>query len=967
MKKTQSRKCLLIISSILFLLLIPMHFLHADNWGAQVTDIYTDPSIVYYGQSGYIKVDVRNTSAYEAPEWGEGVFDVRIIVREPNGEERTFKVDNSAFEYNQAKCFSTYYVFDQEGTYTVTGAVYDNNGLESGWNSYHLFDSEIQTFAITIEKKYTIMKVYSASTEVGQSVQLRAKLSADGVGVSGKNITWRIEGTSIGESTTNSSGYAYKYYTPQDAGTKSIRAEFYGDTNYYGSYDSDYLEVEAPFQNPQLVESSCSISPSSQNLGSRITFNFRVYNPNNDSTIVGLGAAIRKSGGVNWIDDSDSDTTVSVSGESYKNCSRYFDIPSNICPGSYDIAFGLHNGSFTEQYDFIEKINQLTVSVPAPDMNPISPNPSNDGCYTISWSGIPYADSYQVQEDDNPSFSSPVTFTASSTSYGALDNNNGTYYYRVRAKRCDIFSEWSSVKSVVVKKTPIPDLEYVSGIPTTAFVGESFTFSVKATNLGGESPGGYISTSFQNNPVITYSGDGVVFDVINPGEPIFLKDGTLKPGGANYKLLDAYDSSWTNEESHTITITVTPQSAGPMYIWVRTTMDDNSSSECINDYSISNGALAVDQQGWTTKRFTIDVSDKNSISGKVTSSRWPYLGVAGVSVEADSEHSAVTNEAGEYEIENVPEGTYTVTASHPDYWATGTSNSVSQQVVVNGDETVDFSDFSCKGTASVSISTDKSSVGPGETFNVTVTLSNTGTSLTNLMSYIDVSFDDEKLSNVGQPQGSGWESGYPKVIAPGATDVWKVNPDGTLVQMTEGTTDYLVTASRRGNFANSASYSFTFPVTVKSDATAGDIVFKYRGTIGDSRDPVSTGSGSLDQQGWNIKESLISVQDSPVNTDNYWVMFSHDLGNSSSSSNSIPESVVNKWVPYESPIGNLNYFFISAPTVTANSVFFNNSMDGKIYCVDAETGALKWSRTMVIFIRFVIFDNRTYDFFTKNI
>ena len=45
--------------------------------------------------------------------------------------------------------------------------------------------------------------------------------------------------------------------------------------------------------------------------------------------------------------------------------------------------------------------------VPAPILYPIG-NADGDGNYTVTWSAVPMAEFYMLQEDDNPAFSSPV-------------------------------------------------------------------------------------------------------------------------------------------------------------------------------------------------------------------------------------------------------------------------------------------------------------------------------------------------------------------------------------------------------------------------------------------------------------------------------------------------------------------------------------------------------------------------------
>jgi hypothetical protein len=88
---------------------------------------------------------------------------------------------------------------------------------------------------------------------------------------------------------------------------------------------------------------------------------------------------------------------------------------------------------------------------PIPDtpvLNVIS-NADIDGTYTVSWNAVYLAITYTLQEDDNPSFSSPtVRYTDTLTSWNANDQAAGVYYYQVKANNGRWSSDWSNVESV---------------------------------------------------------------------------------------------------------------------------------------------------------------------------------------------------------------------------------------------------------------------------------------------------------------------------------------------------------------------------------------------------------------------------------------------------------------------------------------------------------------------------------------
>jgi peptidoglycan/xylan/chitin deacetylase (PgdA/CDA1 family) len=382
----------------------------------------------------------------------------------------------------------------------------------------------------------------------------------------------------------------------------------YSSTSYYITTANFTEEI----QSLELIESSCYISPSSRYPGSRFTLYYRVYNPNSSSVPFGLGASIRPASGGTWMNDENDDVNKTISGNTTATFYRYFDILDSACPGSYTVAYGLHNSDWTSPMHYYFERNDLTVNLQSPSMYDISPNPSYDGNYYVSWTDISYSEGYELLWSTDPT-------VPDNTSPGMSIGNNyldvsqqpdGVYYYKVRAVKCFEYSSWSNIESVTVQTNPDPDLQSVSGIPSSINLGNSFTMSVSAENEGGVSPAGYISISYTNNPSLTNeTGSGLTFTQYPPGYyPIYDKNGNAMT--AQNKLLDALDSSWTGNESHTMSVTVTPQQTGTMYIYVRTNMQDNDSSTYFTDCSVSGGdGFFVDQQGWMCRRFPVDVVD----------------------------------------------------------------------------------------------------------------------------------------------------------------------------------------------------------------------------------------------------------------------------------------------------------------------------------------------------------------------
>ncbi|MFC1512231.1 pre-peptidase C-terminal domain-containing protein [Candidatus Latescibacterota bacterium] len=88
-----------------------------------------------------------------------------------------------------------------------------------------------------------------------------------------------------------------------------------------------------------------------------------------------------------------------------------------------------------------------------PNISGISPSPSIDGNYTVTWDTVPNALSYIIQEADNPQFSgSVVPYSTESNHYSFVGKSDGIIYYRIQSVNIsDIKSGWSEVDSVLIQ------------------------------------------------------------------------------------------------------------------------------------------------------------------------------------------------------------------------------------------------------------------------------------------------------------------------------------------------------------------------------------------------------------------------------------------------------------------------------------------------------------------------------------
>ena len=289
------------------------------------------------------------------------------------------------------------------------------------------------------------------------------------------------------------------------------------------------------------------------------------------------------------------------------------------------------------------------------------------------------------------------------------------------------------------------------------------------------------------------------------------------------------------------------------YVWVPTKSDDSVTRINKNDLSTNRfpvGDFPIGNGDMTGCLYEQFFEGKNSISGRVISRHWPHEGVPGVNVVADSGESTITDNFGQYELWDVPSGAGSITVSKTGYWAEGTDDSKIITYTIGGDVScIDFDQFGTKGIPVVSLNLDDDDniVFPGQTINITVSLKNSNYFLSNAISYLDLSLNEENVT-ILEPENSSWDS--IDVFPAGYESIWAISSEGVWSQITSS--ECLISAKHTGVFDHNQEYSFTVPITISRDAEPGTLSLKYRGTINDRRDPISSGTGNLDQQGLNV-------------------------------------------------------------------------------------------------------------------
>jgi len=90
--------------------------------------------------------------------------------------------------------------------------------------------------------------------------------------------------------------------------------------------------------------------------------------------------------------------------------------------------------------------------LPAAPILPKIVNDDGDAAYLVDWSDVTGATYYELQEDDNPDFTSPtVRYVGLNSQYQVYGQGAGLWYYRVRVTNAAGEGPWSSIEPVEVK------------------------------------------------------------------------------------------------------------------------------------------------------------------------------------------------------------------------------------------------------------------------------------------------------------------------------------------------------------------------------------------------------------------------------------------------------------------------------------------------------------------------------------
>jgi len=204
-------------------------------------------------------------------------------------------------------------------------------------------------------------------------------------------------------------------------------------------------------------------------------------------------------------------------------------------------------------------IRCTTVKPNAPTLNEIV-NDNYAADYTVSWTSSTAADTYTLEEDDNPSFNSPVErCTTSNTQCSVTDQEKGIWYYRVRASNAGGDSGWSNEVSTAVGT-------FFSLAPTSAVTNTPYALHVYTLTLTNEAPHTdafqwtHVTTDTSRLPSAIPGGEEGKYEWrVSMSSEMVTVAASLSATVQITVEIPAYEVKWV---THTLTVTATSQTYG---------------------------------------------------------------------------------------------------------------------------------------------------------------------------------------------------------------------------------------------------------------------------------------------------------------------------------------------------------------------------------------------------------------------
>ncbi|MFC1511918.1 SUMF1/EgtB/PvdO family nonheme iron enzyme [Candidatus Latescibacterota bacterium] len=227
-----------------------------------------------------------------------------------------------------------------------------------------------------------------------------------------------------------------------------------------------------------------------------------------------------------------------------------------------------------------------------PIINNITPNPSVDGSYNVSWSAVPNATTYVLEEADNVGLAGiGEVYTGAEPMRGFSGMGPATYYYRVRATNIyGIASGWSDIQSVVVSA---PETVYtISGIVTGA--------DSVMVDLSGDASG---SLMVMNGGTYSFSVSGGGNYTIIPSRRGY----QFEPSSSSYSNITSNQTlNFTGTPSATYTISGTVTGADGVLV---TLSGDDTGTQVVNsgesyEFIVTHGGTYTVTPSRTNFKFT---------------------------------------------------------------------------------------------------------------------------------------------------------------------------------------------------------------------------------------------------------------------------------------------------------------------------------------------------------------------------
>jgi hypothetical protein len=217
---------------------------------------------------------------------------------------------------------------------------------------------------------------------------------------------------------------------------------------------------------------------------------------------------------------------------------------SGKAAGTYYYRVEAMDGPLTSAFSNTQSTTVSSPTLPAPVLNAIS-NPSGASSYSVSWTSVPSATQYTLQEATTSSFSNPQTlFAGAATSFQVSGKAAGTYYYRVEAIDGPLTSAFSNTQSTTVSSP-----SNLPGTPTLTSIAQGASPNNYTVFWGGVANA--TSYTLQQSTNSAFTGPYVVAQ-----GNVLCQCFYNQPNGTYYYRVSATNANGTSSFSNVLSITI---------------------------------------------------------------------------------------------------------------------------------------------------------------------------------------------------------------------------------------------------------------------------------------------------------------------------------------------------------------------------------------------------------------------------